>query len=116
MVSRDGGLVAYVSTKNGRDELYVTTFPEKGPQLQVSDSGGRYPRWSQESLFFLSSENELMEVEIEAGSTVRLGEVRRVLSGLTVGVDLYSEAYDVSASSQCHACAEMIRSTGSGGS
>lgn len=100
VISRDGALLAWVSTKNGRDEVFVTTFPEPGPQLQVSATGGQHPRWSEESLFFVAGENVLMEVRVESAPALRLAEVRRVLAGSAVGVDLVDERYGVSADGQ----------------
>ena len=47
-MSPNGKLLAYVSDRTGRFELYVTTFPARGKVTMVSIDGGRYPRWTKE--------------------------------------------------------------------
>jgi hypothetical protein len=45
-VSPDGRWLAYVSDQAGRDEVYVTRFPNPGGIVQVSVAGGANPTWS----------------------------------------------------------------------
>ncbi len=45
-VSPDGRWLAYVSDQAGRDEVYVTRFPDPGGIVQVSVAGGANPSWS----------------------------------------------------------------------
>ena len=45
-VSPDGRWLAYASDQAGRDEIYVTRFPNPGGIIQVSDAGGANPLWS----------------------------------------------------------------------
>jgi Tol biopolymer transport system component len=45
-VSPDGRWLAYVSDQAGRDEVYVTRFPNPGGIVQVSVAGGANPCWS----------------------------------------------------------------------
>jgi serine/threonine protein kinase/Tol biopolymer transport system component len=44
--SPDGRWVAYVSNESGRAEIYLSSFPERGPKVQVSEDGGTNPMWS----------------------------------------------------------------------
>jgi serine/threonine-protein kinase len=45
-VSPDGQWLAYVSDQAGRDEVYVTRFPNPSGIVQVSVAGGANPLWS----------------------------------------------------------------------
>jgi Tol biopolymer transport system component/tRNA A-37 threonylcarbamoyl transferase component Bud32 len=58
-LSPDGRWVAYVSNEAGRDEVYVSPFPEATQKLRVSASGGALPRWRHDGkeLFFVSGTN-----------------------------------------------------------
>ncbi len=58
-VSRDGRWLAYVSSQSGRDEIYVTTFPEPGGRVQVSVAGGTSPCWAPDgkTLYYFEREN-----------------------------------------------------------
>ena len=48
VISPNGRWLAYVSNDTGRDEIYVSPFPEgrSGGQVQVSTDGGREPVWA----------------------------------------------------------------------
>jgi hypothetical protein len=56
--SPDGGFVAYSSNESGTREVYVESFPQGGSRIQVSSSGGDYPRWNPngKELFYISGE------------------------------------------------------------
>jgi Tol biopolymer transport system component len=43
--SPDGKWLAYESTRSGRNEVYISSFPAGGAQYQVSTSGGERPVW-----------------------------------------------------------------------
>jgi serine/threonine protein kinase len=45
-LSHDGRWLAYVSDKTGTDEVYVRTYPNPGPEWQISNKGGAEPVWS----------------------------------------------------------------------
>jgi len=55
--SPDGKWVAYVSNESGRDEVYVSPFPEPTQKLRVSTGGGALPRWRHDGgeLFFVGT-------------------------------------------------------------
>jgi serine/threonine-protein kinase len=44
-LSPDGQWVAYSSAESGRQEVYVRPYPGPGGQRQISNSGGRGPKW-----------------------------------------------------------------------
>ena len=45
-LSRDGRLLAYVTNRTGRDEVYVRPVAGGGAEVQVSMGGGAEPLWS----------------------------------------------------------------------
>jgi Tol biopolymer transport system component len=59
--SPDGRWVAYVSDESGRNEVYVTSFPNAEGKWQISTAGGITPRWcANGELFFESSSGLIM--------------------------------------------------------
>jgi eukaryotic-like serine/threonine-protein kinase len=79
--SPDGKYVAYASFETGRYEIYVRTFPEPVGKWQISTSGGVEPTWRRDGkeLFYLSPENELVSVEVNADSKAFRAGVPKVL-------------------------------------
>jgi Tol biopolymer transport system component len=45
-MSPDSKWVAFVSDTSGRQEVYVTKFPERTELIPVSNSGGSEPVWA----------------------------------------------------------------------
>jgi len=99
-VSPNGRFVAYMSDESGRFEIYVTTFPEPGARWQVSQNGGKEPRWGRDGreLFFFAPDNRLMaaEVKTESGS-FEIGAIRPLFQSRQMGV---SFRYDVAKDGQ----------------
>jgi Tol biopolymer transport system component len=99
-VSPNGRYVAYMSDESGRFEIYVTTFPDPGGRWQVSQNGGREPRWSRDGreLFFFAPDNRLMvsEVKTETGS-FEIGAIRPLFQTRQMGMTF---RYDVSKDGQ----------------
>ncbi len=64
--SPDGRWVAYMSRISGRQEVYVTSFPDHVGKWQISSSGGRFPRWRRDAkeIFYIADNNDLMAVDI----------------------------------------------------
>jgi Tol biopolymer transport system component len=54
-VSPDGEWLAFVSNRSGRPEVYVRRMRTNGPDVRVSETGGREPVWSRDSreLFYV---------------------------------------------------------------
>jgi Tol biopolymer transport system component len=65
-LSPDGSWLAYVSNDTGRDEVYVTPFPDPGAKHRVSTDGGHSPVWapSGRELFYRSG-TKLMAVDVQ---------------------------------------------------
>jgi hypothetical protein len=73
VVSRDGNWMAYVSDYSGQDEIYVTTFPEVGARIKMSNKGGNSPTWAPDGkhLYFFQG-TELIDVAIETEPRLRV--------------------------------------------
>jgi Tol biopolymer transport system component len=77
--SPDGRWVAYVSSESGHPEIYVAPFSGAGGKWQVSQGGGSYPRWRQDSseLYFLTADRKLMAATVDGrGPAFVVGEVK----------------------------------------
>lgn len=48
-ISPNGQLIAYVGWESGRRDVYVREYPELGPRIRVSKTGGGEPRWAHDS-------------------------------------------------------------------
>jgi hypothetical protein len=70
-VSPDGRWIAYASDESGRDEIYVTSFPQSGRRWLVSGNGGTNPVWGRNGreLYYLaaSADRTLMAVPLLNG-------------------------------------------------
>jgi serine/threonine protein kinase len=73
--SPDGRFFAYVSDETGRDEVYVTTFPEPSSRQRISTEGGGDPKWRSdgEELYYVSAKGHLMAVEVDLGTGFETG-------------------------------------------
>ena len=99
--SPDGRWLAYCSTASGERQVYVEPFPGPGGKWQVSPAGGCYPRWrrDQKELFYLSTDNKMMAVEVKAnGSSFVTGAVTPLFEAQLYRI--FTGAYDVSADGQ----------------
>ena len=75
-ISPDGRWVAYRSTESGRDEIYVVPFPGPGDKVQLSTSGGSYPRWRRDGkeIFYINTDNKMMAASVDgSGSQFKVG-------------------------------------------
>jgi Tol biopolymer transport system component len=55
-VSPDGRWIAYTSTENGQQEVYISSFPGMSTKRRISTEGGQSARWRGDSkeIFYLS--------------------------------------------------------------
>jgi serine/threonine-protein kinase len=78
-ISPDGRWIAYQSDESGTRHVYVHPFPnvEQG-QWQVSTDGGSRPLWARNGreLFYVSPDNRMMSVPVEAGTSFTHGKVQ----------------------------------------
>ncbi len=79
-LSPDARYMVYQSDESGRAEVYVVDFPTPSSKWQVSTSGGRQPFWSAngKEIYYLSLDNAMMAVSVEAGATFTAGTPERL--------------------------------------
>ncbi len=97
--SPDGRWIAYTSDDQGRDEVYVQTFPASGGKWQVSTSGGQQPWWRSDGreLYYLSADGKLMAVEVKPGGSFEAGAPRALFDLAPVRAIGGSSSYAVTA-------------------
>ena len=69
--------LAYVSNRSGREEVYVSPFPDTGTGVTlVSADGGNEPMWahSGRELFYRNAASELVTVQVSADATFAAGQ------------------------------------------
>jgi Tol biopolymer transport system component/tRNA A-37 threonylcarbamoyl transferase component Bud32 len=90
--------MAYVSNESGRDEIYVSPFPDaSATKWQVSTDGGTEPLWSRDGreLFYRNGNDDLVAVEIAGSSTFAIGAKQVLFSALPYHPDPNHANYDV---------------------
>lgn len=101
--SPDGRWVAFTSFKSGRPEVYVTPFPRRDTQEQVSTAGGGWPRWNRngKEIFYLTPDNTLRVTPVN-GQTSRfdVGTARPLFSIHPRPARLDAYPYDVTSDGQ----------------
>lgn len=87
-VAPTGDLMAYVSSESGRDEVYLTRFPDATGKWQVSVAGGDWPAWSADGarLYYMQHDHALIEVEVTRRPALSLGAARRLFTAPGSGV------------------------------
>jgi serine/threonine protein kinase len=95
-VSRDGKWVAYYSNESGRDEVYVSPFQNSDERWQISNSGGRAPRWRGDGkeLFYVAADGNLMAVPIKSGASIEAGSPMKLFKITSDPPDRYDVTYD----------------------
>jgi Tol biopolymer transport system component len=101
--SPDGRWVAYSTNTGGRNEIFVQSFPNNETRIQVSNSGGDFPRWRKDGseLFYRATDGQVMTAAVhKTARGLELGTPSSL--GITVpiagGAATYS--YDISADGQ----------------
>jgi Tol biopolymer transport system component len=103
--SPDGRWVAYTSNESGGSDVYVRAFPassDGGGKWQVSNAGGRQPRWRRDSkeLFYFSLDDKLMSVEVSAGLTFKAGVPKPLFAAPVGGSGFNGWHWDVAPDGQ----------------
>ena len=101
VISPDGKYFAYISDRSGRDEIYVTSFPDAEGRWLVSSEGGTEPRWSPDgSELFYRVRDRLMATPIESGDTFSVGQPVELFRGSFASDPFGNANYDVSPDGQ----------------
>jgi dipeptidyl aminopeptidase/acylaminoacyl peptidase len=91
--SPDGRWMAYCSNESGRQNVYVTRFPEATGKWLVSTNGGAFPVWRRDGreLFYRAPDGTLMAVPVPPGldfapgAPIRLFKPQAAVGGVGVG-------------------------------
>jgi len=76
-ISPDGQWLAFTSKENGRDEVFVTTFPMPGGRFQVSLNGGDYATWARDGrTLYFQERNQIMAASFTPGPAPAIGAPR----------------------------------------
>jgi len=73
----DGRFIAYTATESGRPEIYVIPYPQRAGKWQVSNGGGRFPRWSHDGarLYYAAPDETIVAVDVKTnGETLEIGQ------------------------------------------
>jgi len=99
-ISPDGRWLAYTSLESGKENVYVTPFPNGDGKWQVSTDGGWMSRWRKDGkeLYYIDEAGRLTAVEVDgSGPTFKQGTTNILFQNTSLGV---STSYDVSADGQ----------------
>jgi dipeptidyl aminopeptidase/acylaminoacyl peptidase len=81
-VSPDGKWLAYVSSQEGHEEVFVRAFPGPGSPMQVSTSGGSEPGWSPDgSRIFYRDKRSLMSARVMTKPAFNIAPPERLFEG-----------------------------------
>jgi Tol biopolymer transport system component len=105
-VSPNGQWIAYRSTESGKPEVYVQFFSvgeqsAKG-KWQISTNGGMEPRWRRDGkeLFYITIDNKLMAVEVQADASAFHAGIPKPLFELRFNSQTRRNRYVVAAKGQ----------------
>ncbi|MGC2193337.1 MAG: protein kinase [Terriglobales bacterium] len=88
-ISPDGRWLAYSGNDGGREEIYVTAFPNSNGRWQISREGGTFPVWRHDGkeIYYLGLDAHLLAVSVntragqfEVDKAQQLFEVRNVFA------------------------------------
>ncbi len=103
-VSPDGKWLAYAYAERGDSQIYVQSLTVSGGRSQVSQNGGRQPRWRRDGreLFYLSADGNVTAAEIRAEKGFTVASTRALFdigagTGLPNNIGFH---YDVSSDGQ----------------
>jgi serine/threonine-protein kinase len=78
-ISPDGKWLAYTSTENGRQDVWVSAFPVAAGRYLVSTSGGRSPHWSRDSrTLYFYYQSAVYAASFTPGAPPTIGTVRTI--------------------------------------
>jgi serine/threonine-protein kinase len=100
-LSPDGRWLAYVSNESGRDEIYVTSFPQPGGRLQISTEGGTQPAWAPSGAeLFYRNGRKMMAVDIATEPELTPANPRLLFEGRYHQASSYGRNYDITPDGQ----------------
>jgi len=91
-VSPDNRWVVYIGDESGKNEIYVSTFPNFSRKWQISTKGGLFPKWNDDgtAIYFEDFDEILHKVEVDgSGNTFRIGNVSTLFKVSNTGFVSY---------------------------
>jgi hypothetical protein len=102
-ISPDGRWLAYSSDQTGRNEVYVTSFPDTGSgRWRISDEGGAAPLWahSGRELFYRGPQGAMVAVQVRTEPVFSKVSSRVLFGGGEFGNTWLHPTYDVARDDQ----------------
>jgi hypothetical protein len=80
-LSPEGTLLAYMSSENGADEVFIRSFPDISRKWQISKAGGAEPQWRQDGreLYYLAQDDLMAVALVKGPKGLEPQEPRRLL-------------------------------------
>jgi serine/threonine protein kinase len=97
-LSPDGRWIAYMSTRSGEDQVFVSSFPQRRNEWQVTSTGGQHPVWSGDGrhLYYNTVNGEEMMVEVSAhADALQIGTPRQLFPGSKINFGNAPGRFDV---------------------
>jgi Tol biopolymer transport system component len=95
-VSWDGHWMAYYSDESGKNEVYISPFPNPVGRLQVSAAGGKDPRWRRDgkALYYIAADGKLTAAELkQVDGALQVVSLRTLWQ---TKITWFNDSYDVS--------------------
>ena len=99
-VSPDGRWLAFASDESGRNEVYVTRFPDGGARQQVSTDGGSSPVWAHDgrSLYFRSVKGMIIATDVDLAKPSPAGASHALFDASRYYFDANGRSFDMTPS------------------
>ena len=99
-VSPDGKWLAFASDESGRNEVYVTRFPDGGARQQVSTEGGSSPVWAHDgrTLNFRNGKGVIVATNMDLAKPTPAGTSRPLFDASQYYFDANGRSFDVTPS------------------
>ena len=114
-LSPDDRWMVYISNESGRDEVFVSPFPDAtGSKWQVSTDGGTEPLWARNGpeLFYRSGNGDMIAVQVSLGETFSIVSKQVLFSALAYRADANHTNYDIHPDGQRFLMKRNVASTG----
>ena len=95
-LSPDGRWMGYVSSRSGRNEIYVRSSTGTGSTWQISNEGGVEPLWSPTGReLFYRENNKMVVVDVTPAATPSFGKPRTLFEGAYMFGRTEGQEFDV---------------------
>jgi hypothetical protein len=92
-LSPDGSHIVYNSNRTGQLEVFVTSFPEPGREIQISSEGGYVAQWREGEIVYNDIDSEsFWSVPVTTSPELTIGNPERLFSEDEVEVIVHRPA------------------------